>query len=756
MLVRYSEQEINLNEYCIFRTEIDVGVNYLDTQFYMDIDLMFSDLKDLEQTPQMIKENIQNPENEAVFECASFIHYKVNRMAYGMSEFIPIVTDKHFYAITGCTVHSTLIDYRFRVSSTIQNQIYGSKLLYLESGIQVKTQNSKKGKKNKRKTIQEEEDVNDPNPNYDHWVPKSAAEFLFCDESGIMAEQIDPEDADYLYNEYTNIIKGLFKKLSKSYNGFVRFAVKKKELLKKKAIPEKAPNLIPPGFHDKANKKEEQKVIQPEESKDSSYVNVNINSSQKSEDTKESTDEFSVEEEKVSTEKPIVLNPKSHHESNKDKFEEEYSKLQRQNQQFSKRVNLKNPGEVATKLLMEVNEYSCQLFSLWNDYIQLLMVDQNETVKFFSLPYHKLTYERWLESIFRDINIVEEFYECSDSNKVGEKHTKIANKQRNSNHYQNLTPLPIEDTSMFPNWADHPILFEELYIKDKERFEQEEAKRNDVQLSQLVERNKNESHLIILVHGFQGNSEDLRLLRNNILAIYPSAIFLSSTCNENESDGNIEDQGMKLANEVTNYIENYFELDEIKRISFIGHSLGGVIIRAAMQFLEELRDKFYTFMTLSSPHLGYLYSPKFLISAGMWVLKKWKKSDSLKELTLSDSSDVEESYIYRLSMVSKLEWFKNILLVSSYQDSYVAFESARIQFRKDKGSKSSAKNETFEKMAKNLLGEVPVNHIHRLDVNFKIQEKNLDSFIGRSAHIRFLENQPLIRMIVNRYAEFFA
>lgn len=68
MLVRYSEQEINLNEYCIFRTEIDVGVNYLDTQFYMDIDLMFSDLKDLEQTPQMIKENAENPENEAVFE----------------------------------------------------------------------------------------------------------------------------------------------------------------------------------------------------------------------------------------------------------------------------------------------------------------------------------------------------------------------------------------------------------------------------------------------------------------------------------------------------------------------------------------------------------------------------------------------------------------------------------------------------------------------------------------------------------------
>lgn len=215
---------------------------------------------------------------------------------------------------------------------------------------------------------------------------------------------------------------------------------------------------------------------------------------------------------------------------------------------------------------------------------------------------------------------------------------------------------------------------------------------------------------------------------------------------------------MKLANEIQNYIGNYFELDEIKRISFIGHSLGGVIIRAAMQYLDQLKDKFYTYMSLSSPHLGYLYSPKFLVSAGMWFLKKWKKSECLKELTLTDSSDYEESYIYRLSCLSKLEWFNNIILVSSYQDSYVAFESARIQFRKEKNSSrpSSSKNDIYEKMAKNLLGNVPINHIYRLDVNFKIHEKNLDSFIGRSAHIRFLENQALMRMIVSRYAQFFA
>lgn len=412
------------------------------------------------------------------------------------------------------------------------------------------------------------------------------------------------------------LLKLYLNKLSKAYNTFAKNVVKNKEVLKKKGIAEVAPKLIPPGFHDKVEK------ILKEESKNLEYENSNP------EETKSCWD---VPDEEVKANLPYndiedyeSLAKNKFIESNKDKFEEEYEKLQKIYEQFSKRVNLKNPGEVATKLLMEVNEYSCQLFSLWNEYVQLLMIDQNETIRYFKAFYYKLTNERWCESIFRDINITTDFYHTSDSNNVGEKHTKIANKQRGSSHYQNLTPLPIEDTDMFPDWSDHPILFEECYIKDKDIFDEEEKKRNTIQLPDLIIRNSSESHLIVLVHGFQGNSEDLRLFRNNLLCIFPSAIFLSSTCNENESDLNIEDQGMKLANEVQNYIENYFELDEIKRISFVGHSLGGLIIRAAMQYLDQIKDKFYTYMSLSSPHLGYLYSPKFLVSAGMWFLKKWK------------------------------------------------------------------------------------------------------------------------------------
>jgi hypothetical protein len=43
-------------------------------------------------------------------------------------------------------------------------------------------------------------------------------------------------------------------------------------------------------------------------------------------------------------------------------------------------------------------------------------------------------------------------------------------------------------------------------------------------------------------------------------------------------------------------------------------------------------------------------------------------------------------------------------------------------------------------MATNILGGLKAKMLFRLDVNFKIKDKNLDSWIGRTAHIQFLEN----------------
>jgi hypothetical protein len=49
--------------------------------------------------------------------------------------------------------------------------------------------------------------------------------------------------------------------------------------------------------------------------------------------------------------------------------------------------------------------------------------------------------------------------------------------------------------------------------------------------------------------------------------------------------------------------------------------LGGIIIRASLEHLKEFSDKMYTYISLSSPHLGFLYNSSKIIDAGMWILK---------------------------------------------------------------------------------------------------------------------------------------
>lgn len=45
---------------------------------------------------------------------------------------------------------------------------------------------------------------------------------------------------------------------------------------------------------------------------------------------------------------------------------------------------------------------------------------------------------------------------------------------------------------------------------------------------------------------------------------------------------------------------------------------------------------------------------------------------------MTDAKNMEDTCLYKLSCAKGLNWFKNIALVSSYQDQYAPFDSARI------------------------------------------------------------------------------
>lgn len=191
-------------------------------------------------------------------------------------------------------------------------------------------------------------------------------------------------------------------------------------------------------------------------------------------------------------------------------------------------------------------------------------------------------------------------------------------------------------------------------------------------------------HLIVCVHGLDGNAADLRLVKTYLELGLPGANleFLMSERNQGDTFSDFDTMTDKLVAEILYHVEA--SALEPARISFVGHSLGNIIIRSAITRpqMKHLLPRLHTFLSLSGPHLGTLYNNSGLVSMGMWFMQKWKKSGSLLQLSLRDAPDLRQSFLYRLSQRSNLQRFRHVLLCGSSQDRYVPLHSARVELCK--------------------------------------------------------------------------
>ncbi|CAE8661193.1 unnamed protein product, partial [Polarella glacialis] len=260
-------------------------------------------------------------------------------------------------------------------------------------------------------------------------------------------------------------------------------------------------------------------------------------------------------------------------------------------------------------------------------------------------------------------------------------------------------------------------------------------------------------HLFVLVHGFQGNSFDMRLMKNNIALLYPDAIFLCSQANEDNTEGDFQEMGIRLAQEVTNYICDWCPGSALGRLSFVAHSIGGLIVRSALPLLLDYSEKMFTLLTFSSPHVGYFLKNISLFHLGLKVLQSWRGSTCLTQLSMGDHADPRETFLCKLSKAQGFQFFQNIVLVSCASDQYSPFDSARVEI----GSMLNMHNhpDVFAEMVQDIWKPVKPERVLRFDVNFHIPENNLDTFIGRAAHIQFLECQPVMRMIIHNFSFLF-
>jgi hypothetical protein len=440
-------------------------------------------------------------------------------------------------------------------------------------------------------------------------------------------------------------------------------------------------------------------------------------------------------------------------------------------QNLGERISDHSKDYIGYRIFKEINVISSQVIYIWHKYIEL--------IRNFPAPVNFIMQLDFTKKLKDDLKkfLKKSTIKIPDSTSLvfpSEENIQSINNAKADEIRKTLKEnynKPVFENSNYKISPEiYPILFEETYTKNmNQNIETKKYIDNSVSTNYNDLKSKNNSasqtiepkydnnlglHLIVLVHGFEGNSNDMRILTTEIGLINPSIVFLPSAANQEDTGADIIQMGKKLAAEVKSYIKEWNNGLIFKKISFIGHSIGGVIIRAALPNLEEFKDKFWFYLSLSSPHLGYVFSDSTLIKTGMWVLKRWKGSKSLEQFMQNDNKDLNETCLYKLSEYNGLNWFKYVYLLSSHQDNYSPYESSRIQFNSNSLS-NDKKSENYKCMAFNILSKLTNNTLKRVDVNFVIQEKNFDTFIGRTAHIQFLENTDFMKIMFYNIEDLF-
>lgn len=212
-----------------------------------------------------------------------------------------------------------------------------------------------------------------------------------------------------------------------------------------------------------------------------------------------------------------------------------------------------------------------------------------------------------------------------------------------------------------------------------------------------------------------------------------------------------------MAIELKAYLIKNSYHSQLKRLSFIGFSMGGIVIRASLGYLPEYISRLGFFMTFNTPHLGVSFKIKSVSDVGLWIINKFvKKDSSIKQLSMEDGQDLRESYLYWLSANDLMGRFRYIVLIGSQGDSYIKPDSCFIYEDKIIKAEKQDKRRIYGEMIDNILDKVACEALIRIHVPCKDLGGNFESFIGKKSHIHIIVNFYTCYTLINHLAFLFA
>lgn len=401
----------------------------------------------------------------------------------------------------------------------------------------------------------------------------------------------------------------------------------------------------------------------------------------------------------------------------------------------SKCIRTRNKKKVTKILMNEIKEVASYVFQIRYDLGCFIKNYSTEVYLYLEEKYHDKIKNLSFEHIYREVQIGE-ISIVSDTNFS---QYRTARAHRRSLHSSKREILEAYNQSIFAP-EKLAVFFEEINIKSGQVSDTWSPKWF------CTPKFTAEKHLFILVHGYMGSAYDLKALKDVMMLYKQNLVVFISEANEKHTEGSIQEMGQRLAHEVQSFISSLPEHIKVTRLSFIGHSLGGIIIRAALPYLQEFNKIMFSYFSLASPHLGCSTFSNKIVEAGLWIISKIKNSVCIQQLTLRDSLNPRNSLLYKMAKDSKLGVFEKVVLVSSVQDDYVPFESARIEIKMENP-------DTIQlEMADCLVSGV--NELYRINIDFPLKPTLISDIHGRAAHISLLDNSSFLNILLYRFADF--
>ncbi|KAD6119591.1 hypothetical protein E3N88_10862 [Mikania micrantha] len=221
------------------------------------------------------------------------------------------------------------------------------------------------------------------------------------------------------------------------------------------------------------------------------------------------------------------------------------------------------------------------------------------------------------------------------------------------------------------------------------------------------------THLVVMVNGLIGSAHNWRYAAKQFLKNYPEDIIVH--CNERNSSlltfNGVDVMGNRLANEVTSVIKRH---PNLQKISFIGHSLGGLIARYAIAklYTQDSTDNSclectssdriaglvpMNFITIATPHIGTGGHKQVPMFGGSNTVEKvahqisWVLGRTGRHLFLTDKSHGQPPLLLRmvtdhedLKFFSALQSFRrHVVYANAHFDHIVGWSTSSIRRRNE-------------------------------------------------------------------------